>query len=66
MKVSQNDLVMMHIRKAGSISQREALLDYGIQCLTARVHELRKRGYKIKMQQKIHPTTGQHYARYYM
>jgi DNA-binding winged helix-turn-helix (wHTH) protein len=66
MKVSQNDLVMMHIRRAGSISQREALMDYSIQSLTARIHTLRKRGYKIKMKQHVHPTTGQKYARYYL
>lgn len=62
--MSQNDLVLYHIRRAGSISQREALIDYGVQSLTARIRDLRKKGYKIKTVQKVHPTTGQKYARY--
>jgi hypothetical protein len=62
--MAQTDMVLYHIRKAGSISQREALIDYGIQCLTARIRDLRKRGYKIKTLHKVHPTTGQKYARY--
>jgi hypothetical protein len=62
--MNQEALILKHIRKNGSISQREALIDYSIQCLTARIHTLRKRGFKIKTLHKQHPVTGQKYARY--
>lgn len=62
--MTQEELILQHIRKNGSISQREAIMDYSIQSLTARIHTLRKRGYKVKTKQKVHPVTGQKYARY--
>lgn len=62
--MSQNEIILKHIRTARSISQREALIDHGIQCLTKRISELRHQGYKIKTVHKKHPLTGQRYARY--
>lgn len=62
--MSQNELIVQHIRKAGSISRREAMLDYSIQNLTARINDLRQDGYKIKTKIRHHPVTGQKYARY--
>lgn len=64
--MSQEQLIIRHILKNGSISQREAIMDYSIQSLTARIRGLRKKGYKIKTVQKVHPVTGQKYARYVM
>lgn len=61
----QAHTVLNHIRNAGSISQREALMDHSIQCLTKRVQELRVCGYKVKTTFKKHPITGQRYARYH-
>lgn len=61
---NQNQLIIEHMKRTGSITQREALIDYSVQCLTKRIQELRKLGYKIKTVQKLHPTTGQRYARY--
>jgi biotin operon repressor len=62
--MTQLDTLIHHFKKAKSISQREALIDYSIQCLTKRIQELRDRGYNIETQHKVHPTTGQRYARY--
>ena len=62
--MSQNEMILQHLRKARSISQREALIDHGIQCLTKRISELRILGHKIKTVHKKHPITGQRYARY--
>jgi hypothetical protein len=62
--MSQNEIILNHIRRAKSISQREALIDHGIQSLTKRISELRSMGYKIKTVHKKHPITGQRYARY--
>lgn len=62
--MSQTQMIIDHMKRTGSITMREALLDYSIQSLTKRISELRKQGYKIKTEHKLHPTTGQRYARY--
>ena len=61
----QAHTVLNHIRKTGSITQREALMDHSIQCLTKRIQELRDNGYRVKTTVKKHPITGQRYARYH-
>jgi len=60
----QAHTVLTHIKKAGSISQREAIVDHSIQSLTRRITELRDAGFNIKGEQKAHPVTGQRYMRY--
>lgn len=62
--MTQNQILLAHFKKAKSISQREALVDYSIQSLTKRIAELRDQGYNIETQHKKHPVTGQRYARY--
>jgi hypothetical protein len=62
--MSQNEILLKHLRKTRSISQREALIDHGIQSLTKRISELRAMGYNIVTKHKKHPITGQRYARY--
>ena len=64
--MTQNQILLKHFKKAKSISQREALVDYSIQSLTKRISELRCMGYRIKTVHKNHPVTGQKYARYVM
>jgi hypothetical protein len=64
--MSQNDILLKHLKKVRSISQREALIDHGIQSLTKRISELRLMGHNIKTVHKKHPMTGQRYARYVM
>jgi hypothetical protein len=62
--MTQKDLILQHIKKQGSISMREALMDYSIQSLTGRIAELRRDGFKIRTRRYAHPVTGQMYARY--
>ncbi len=62
--MTQNQILFAHLKRTGSISQREALVDYSIQSLTKRISELRDMGYNIVTQHKKHPVTGQRYARY--
>lgn len=62
--MTQNSIILSHLSRTGSITQREALLDYSVQSLTKRISELRSMGYKIKSEKKNHPTTGQRYVRY--
>ena len=61
---TQLETIIDHMKRTGSITMREALMDYSVQSLTKRISELRKMGYKIKTEHKLHPTTGQRYARY--
>lgn len=62
--MTQNEIILNHFKKAKSISQREALVDYSIQSLTKRISELKAMGHNIETQHKKHPVTGQRYARY--
>lgn len=62
--MTQNQILLAHFKKAKSISQREALMDYSIQSLTKCISKLKAMGYNIETQHKKHPVTGQRYARY--
>ena len=42
------ELILMHIKKYGSITHDEAEAEYGIKRLSARIWDLRDKGYKIK------------------
>lgn len=64
--MTQNQVLLMHLKRTGSITQREAILDYSIQCLPKRIQELRDSGVKIRTEKRKHPTTGQRYARYFL
>lgn len=45
---NDRDLILMHIKKYGSITHDEAEDEYGIKRLSARICELRALGYPIK------------------
>lgn len=62
--MTQHDKIVKHLNKAGSITVREALIEYSIASLTKRVQELRELGHDIVSQPKTHPVTGQRYVRY--
>ena len=64
--MTQNSKIIAHMKAQGSISQREALLDYSVQSLTKRISELREVGFNIHRELHKHPITGQRYARYYL
>ena len=44
---NDRDLILMHLKKYGSITQDEADEQYGIKRLSARIKELRDMGYPI-------------------
>lgn len=46
--MTQNQQIIAHMKRTGSITLREALIDYSVQSLTKRIQELRAIGYKIK------------------
>lgn len=62
--MTQHQLILKHLRKAGSITVREAMVEYSISSLTKRINELRELGYDIVSVTKHHPVTGQRYVRY--
>lgn len=62
--MTQNQRIIKHLKKAGSITVREAIVEYSIQSLTKRVQELRESGHNIISHVKSHPMTGQKYTRY--
>lgn len=47
-KSTQRLRIMKHLQKYGSITSLEALREYGIMRLSARIRELRERGEKIE------------------
>ncbi len=65
--MTQIQKLINHLKTAGSISQREAIMDYSIQSLTKRISELRNDyNMNIKTVWYQHPVTCQKYARYYL
>lgn len=45
---NDRELILMHMKKYGSITQNEADEEYGIKRLSARINELRNMGVPIK------------------
>ena len=56
--------VYQHLVTTGSISQREAMVEYSTGSLTKEITRLRDAGIKIDTVRKVHPITGKRYARY--
>ena len=57
-------VVLKHMAVAGSITQREAMIDHSVQSLTRRITEIKDNYIPVKVEHKKHPMTGQRYARY--
>lgn len=62
----QAQVVLNHMQRAGSITQREALVDHAVQSLTRRITEIKDACIPVKTEYKRHPVTGQRYARYFL
>jgi hypothetical protein len=60
----QAAVVLAHLKRAGTITQREAIMDHSVQSLTRRITELRSAGYNVADEWKRHPITKQRYKRY--
>jgi len=46
-KTSQDKLILAHLRKASSITVREAMVEYSVNSLTKQISRLRSRGHNI-------------------
>lgn len=64
--MTQAEKILNHIHKNGSITQREAYLDYGVQSFHRRLSDLREAGFELVGERRVHPTTGQEYTRYFL
>lgn len=47
MKTTQNDRILRHLKDFGSITTWEAIQEYGITRLSARIFDIKEKGYKI-------------------
>lgn len=56
--------VLRHMEKRGSITQRDALLDHGVQSLHRRLTEITRAGFNVQKDRKVNKATGQRYTRY--
>lgn len=61
---TQKELVLSHLERLGSISPSEALRDYQITRLAARIGDLKQDGHNLESELRFHPVTGVKYARY--
>lgn len=63
---TQQDQVLKHLRRTGSITPVEAWDTYGVRQLPYTIHSLRNSGHEIVSQIKSHPVTRQRYTRYHL
>ena len=60
--MSQNEVILNHLKTIGSITPMEALLDYGCFRLGARIYDLKRSGYNIVA--KAVEANGKRFAEY--
>lgn len=64
-RISQEDIVLNHLRKHKSITSMTAFRLYEITRLSAKIFTLREKGYKIPMVMET-SRKGKRYGRYYL
>lgn len=64
MSQKQKEKILEHMRSAGHITVRQAMMDYSIQALPRRMADLRADGFVIVTEDAHHPNTKQRYVRY--
>lgn len=64
-KVSQNTQILRHMLAGKDITRLGALVHYNIQNITARISELRDKGYDVRHRMRIDPR-GSEYAEYFL
>lgn len=65
MKINQNDTLLTHLGRGKTITRLEAMFDFGIQNITARVTDIRNAGVDVLARIKADPK-GRKYAQYYI
>lgn len=67
--VTQHERILRHLKEVGSLTQAEAMQDYGIARLSARISELKSAGYPIRREMVAERNRYQEpvsYARYFL
>ena len=62
----QLDTLLKHLQTVGSITNREAIVEYNIMSLPRRIKDLEEFGKVFLRVRKAHPVTGQRYVRYHL
>lgn len=64
--MTQTDIIIKHIEKTGSISARDAMLDYDMTSATLarRMCDLEEQGHTVIRERKHHAVSGKPYTRY--
>ena len=64
-KMTQPEKMLAHLKANGSITQREAYIDLGVQSFHRRLTDLKEMGVLLWPEARINRTTGQEYTRYH-
>lgn len=62
--LSQNKIILGHLQRHGSITSMDAFKKYEITRISARIYDLREKGYNIQLLWETNPNTGTRYGRY--
>lgn len=64
--MTQVDIIKNHMKRTGSISAREAMIDYGITSATLarRICDIEEAGNVVGRDRRTHPITHRSYTRY--
>ena len=62
----QLQTIVKHLQTVGSITNREAIVEYNIMSLPRRINDLEELGYKFNKVLTAPPVTGQRYKRYHL
>lgn len=57
-------VILSHLRKGHTVTQRSALMDFGVMALPRRIADLKEAGFNIESVMEKNTLTGQRYARY--
>lgn len=51
--MTQNEIIIRHLKTFGRITPVEAMNEYGIMRLASRIHDLKQEGYRISSENKV-------------
>ncbi|WP_095210291.1 helix-turn-helix domain-containing protein [Endozoicomonas ascidiicola] len=57
-------VILNHLKKGRTLTQRSALMDFGVMALPRRISDLKEAGYTVHSVMEKNTLTGQRYARY--
>lgn len=60
----QCTMILKHLQSGNTITQRSALLDFGVMALPRRIADLKEHGHNVTSFMEHNKLTGQRYARY--